>query len=213
MVDRVFPAALLAALAAGCGEKDEPLGFEAGALGGEVLAIATVSKGDTDMSAVLENFASAQPDGIFLPLFAAEGYHFVSQAKEFDKLEEVTPHRRLHYKYAGVPREAGIGRGLPFGARLGFGHQRQSGDRQGRQGAVGRVPGCCRRQALRRRYKSRLAVDKFCWYDKLSYLGGIVMIKAKIAITLDEEIVRQLDYLVGQRAFKKPKSGDPGSRS
>ena len=28
------------------------------------------------------------------------------------------------------------------------------------------------------------------------------MIKAKIAITLDEEIVRQLDYLVGQRAFK-----------
>ena len=42
------------------------------------------------MSAVLENFASAQPDGIFLPLFAAEGYHFVSQAKEFDKLEEVT---------------------------------------------------------------------------------------------------------------------------
>ena len=28
------------------------------------------------------------------------------------------------------------------------------------------------------------------------------MIKAKIAITLDEEIVRQLDYLVGQRDFK-----------
>ena len=28
------------------------------------------------------------------------------------------------------------------------------------------------------------------------------MIKAKIAITLDEKIVRQLDYLVGQRAFK-----------
>ena len=28
------------------------------------------------------------------------------------------------------------------------------------------------------------------------------MIKAKIAITLDEKIVRQLDYLVGQRVFK-----------
>ncbi len=28
------------------------------------------------------------------------------------------------------------------------------------------------------------------------------MIKAKIAITLDEKIVRQLDYLVGQRAYK-----------
>ena len=60
------------------------------ALGGEVVAIATVSKGDTDMSAVLEKFAAAEPDGIFLPLFAAEGYHFVSQAREVAELEEVT---------------------------------------------------------------------------------------------------------------------------
>ena len=60
------------------------------ALGGEVVAIATVSKGDTDMSAVLENFASAGPEGIFLPLFAAEGYHFVSQARKVEQLQEVT---------------------------------------------------------------------------------------------------------------------------
>ena len=60
------------------------------ALGGEGVAIATVSKGDTDMSAALADFAAAEPDGIFLPLFAAEGYHLVSQAKEFDGLEEVT---------------------------------------------------------------------------------------------------------------------------
>ena len=60
------------------------------ALGGEVVAIATVSKGDTDMSAALADFAAAEPDGIFLPLFAAEGYHLVSQAKGFDGLEEVT---------------------------------------------------------------------------------------------------------------------------
>ncbi|MDE2736449.1 MAG: branched-chain amino acid ABC transporter substrate-binding protein [Gemmatimonadota bacterium] len=60
------------------------------ALGGEVVAIATVSKGDTDMSAVLADFAIAEPDGIFLPLFAAEGYHLVNQAKGFDGLEEVT---------------------------------------------------------------------------------------------------------------------------
>ena len=59
-------------------------------LGGEVVAIATVNKGDTDMSAALADFAAAEPDGIFLPLFAAEGYHLVSQAKEFDGLEEVT---------------------------------------------------------------------------------------------------------------------------
>ena len=59
-------------------------------LGGEVVSIATISKGDTDMSAVLADFVAAEPDGIFLPLFAAEGYHLVSQAKEFDGLEEVT---------------------------------------------------------------------------------------------------------------------------
>ena len=59
-------------------------------LGGEVVAIATVSKGDTDMSAALADFAVGEPDGIFLPLFAAEGYHLVSQAREFDGLEEVT---------------------------------------------------------------------------------------------------------------------------
>ena len=59
-------------------------------LGGEVVAIATVSKGDTDMSTALADFAAAEPDGIFLPLFAAEGYHLVSQAKAFDGLEEVT---------------------------------------------------------------------------------------------------------------------------
>ena len=60
------------------------------ALGGEVVAIATISKGDTDMSAALADFVTAEPDGIFLPLFAAEGYHLVSQAKGFDGLEEVT---------------------------------------------------------------------------------------------------------------------------
>jgi len=60
------------------------------ALGGEVVAIATINKGDTDMSAVLADFAAAEPDGIFLPLFAAEGYHLVSQARAFDGLEEVT---------------------------------------------------------------------------------------------------------------------------
>ena len=57
-------------------------------LGGEVAAIATVGKGDTDMSAVLENFAAAGPDGIFLPLFAPEGCHFVSQARKVEELEE-----------------------------------------------------------------------------------------------------------------------------
>ena len=60
------------------------------ALGGEVAAIASVGKGDTDMSAVLADFVDVGPDGIFLPLFAAEGYHFVTQARQLDGLKETT---------------------------------------------------------------------------------------------------------------------------
>ena len=34
-------------------------------------------------------FAAAGPDGIFLPLFLAEGSPFTAQAREFDGLEGV----------------------------------------------------------------------------------------------------------------------------
>ena len=58
------------------------------ALGGEVPATAAISKGDADMTAALAQFAAAEPDGVFFPLFRAEGSHFIRQAREFDGLED-----------------------------------------------------------------------------------------------------------------------------
>ena len=42
------------------------------------------------MSAVLADLADAGPYGIFLPLFAAEGAHFVRQLREIDTLRKAT---------------------------------------------------------------------------------------------------------------------------
>ena len=59
------------------------------ALGGEVPDQAVVSKGDAGMSGVLAQFAAAEPDGVFFPLFRAEASQFARQAREFDGLEDV----------------------------------------------------------------------------------------------------------------------------
>ena len=60
------------------------------ALGGEVAATARIEKGDTDMTAVLTQFAAATPDGIFFPLFRAEGAHFAEQVRVFNGLKDAT---------------------------------------------------------------------------------------------------------------------------
>ena len=61
-----------------------------GALGGEIAVAARIDKGDTDMTAVLAEFAAAEPDGIFFPLFEEEGTPFAEQARAFDGLEDAT---------------------------------------------------------------------------------------------------------------------------
>ena len=61
-----------------------------GALGGEIAATAGINKGDTDMTDVLAAFAAVEPDGIFFPLFEAEGTPFAEQARAFDGLEDAT---------------------------------------------------------------------------------------------------------------------------
>ncbi|WP_420615196.1 branched-chain amino acid ABC transporter substrate-binding protein [Candidatus Palauibacter sp.] len=60
------------------------------ALGGEVPVASGIRKGETDMTPVLSEFAAADPDGIFFPLFRPEGSPFAAQAKSFDGLEGVT---------------------------------------------------------------------------------------------------------------------------
>lgn len=58
------------------------------ALGGEVPVVAIVEKGDTDMTAVLAEFAAAEPDGMFIPLFRAEASELIRQAGVFAGLED-----------------------------------------------------------------------------------------------------------------------------
>ena len=58
------------------------------ARGGEVVATAEIERGDTDMTAILSTFATARTDGMFFPLFLAEGSAFAQQARAFDGLQE-----------------------------------------------------------------------------------------------------------------------------
>ena len=57
-------------------------------LGGLVTA-ATVSRGDTDMVPVLTQIAAGGPDGLFFPLFQAEGTYLVQQVGQVSGLEGV----------------------------------------------------------------------------------------------------------------------------
>ena len=59
-------------------------------VGGEVPVQAEIAKGETDMTAVLTEFAAAGPDAVFFPLFVNEGTVFAAQARAFDGLEGTT---------------------------------------------------------------------------------------------------------------------------
>ncbi len=83
------------------------------ALGGEVAVTARIEKGTTDMASVLAEFAAASPDGIFFPLFIAEGSPFAEQVREVDGLKDVTRHSsrtRLSSwrNFLGTPQSEGI---------------------------------------------------------------------------------------------------------
>ncbi len=58
--------------------------------GGLIVAYARIEKADMDMRDVLKKFDAANPDGIFFPIFKAEGIPFVEQTREFDSLADVT---------------------------------------------------------------------------------------------------------------------------
>ena len=82
-----------------------------GALGGEVAATARIDKGDADMTDVLAEFAAAEPDGIFFPLFPAEGTPFAEQARAFDGLEDATliaGAALLVSEFLGTPQSEGM---------------------------------------------------------------------------------------------------------
>lgn len=82
-----------------------------GTLGGEIAVTARIDKGDTDMTEVLAEFAAAEPDGIFFPLFEAEGTPFAEQARAFDSLEDatlITGAALLVSEFLGTPQSEGM---------------------------------------------------------------------------------------------------------
>ncbi len=82
-----------------------------GALGGEIAVAARIDKGDTDMTDVLAEFAAADPDGIFFPLFEEEGTPFAEQARAFDGLEDATlisGAALLVSEFLGTPQSEGM---------------------------------------------------------------------------------------------------------
>ena len=89
-------------------------------LGGST-AITSVKRGDTNMTPVLTQIAAGSPDGLFFPLFPAEGAHVVRQIGAVAGLEDVTligGAALLVSKFLAVPESEGVylpGPDLRFG--------------------------------------------------------------------------------------------------
>ena len=89
-------------------------------LGGSV-AVASVSRGDTDMAPVLTRIAAGSPDGLFFPLFQEEGAHIVQQVGQIAGLEDVTligGAALLVSEFLAIPESEGVyfpGPELSFG--------------------------------------------------------------------------------------------------
>ena len=58
-------------------------------LGGTVVFQGAINKGDTDMSAILTEIASSQPDIVYFPLFEPESNFVAAQMATFPGLEDV----------------------------------------------------------------------------------------------------------------------------
>ena len=81
------------------------------ALGGEVAATTTIAKGQTDMTSVLTEFAAAEPDGIYFPLFDLEGAPFAEQVRGHDSLKDatlITSSALLLTEFLALPQSEGI---------------------------------------------------------------------------------------------------------
>ena len=59
------------------------------ALGGAVTAVATVNKGDTDMTPVLTEVAAGSPQALFFPIFPPEGGYIAGQVGSVSGMEDV----------------------------------------------------------------------------------------------------------------------------
>ena len=88
---------------------------------GGLVAIASVSRGDTDMLPVLTQIADDSPDGLFFPLFQEEGAAIVRQVGQVPGLEDVTligGAALLVSEFLAIPESEGVyfpGPELSFG--------------------------------------------------------------------------------------------------
>ena len=60
------------------------------AAGGEVVVFTAVNKGDTDMTGVLTEVATAEPQAVFFPIFQPEGDFIVQQAADIAAYDDIT---------------------------------------------------------------------------------------------------------------------------
>ena len=80
-------------------------------LGGGTVTIATVSKGQTDMIAVLTEVAAAGPDGLFLPLFPDEAGAIIRQVGQVAGLEDVVligGAGLMDFEFLAIPESEGV---------------------------------------------------------------------------------------------------------
>ena len=78
---------------------------------GGSAAVATVNKGDTEMVPVLTELAASGPDGLFLPLFPAEGAHVIQQVGQVAGLDGTTViggAALLDFSVLNLPESEGI---------------------------------------------------------------------------------------------------------
>ncbi len=78
---------------------------------GGSAAVATVNKGDTEMVPVLTELAASGPDGLFLPLFPAEGAHVIQQVGQVAGLDRATViggAALLDFSVLNLPESEGI---------------------------------------------------------------------------------------------------------
>lgn len=79
--------------------------------GGGMVTIATVSKGQTDMIAVLTEVAAAGPDGLFLPLFPDEAGEIIQQLGQVAGLEGVVViggGALVDFEFLSIPETEGM---------------------------------------------------------------------------------------------------------
>ena len=77
------------------------------------------------MAEILEEFAAAGPDGIYFPIFPAEGEHFAGQAQEKEGLEDATLLTSSAFLLTEFPFPAAVAGHLLRRSGAGGGRERQ----------------------------------------------------------------------------------------